>query len=33
MPAQEKLEHRQSKPLSREDQLAELKKLREGSGL
>jgi hypothetical protein len=33
MPAQEKLEHRQSKPLSRDDQLAELKKLREGSGL
>jgi hypothetical protein len=33
MPAREKLEHRQSKPLSRESQLAELKKLREGSGL
>lgn len=33
MPAREKLEHRQSKPLSQESQLAELKKLREGSGL
>lgn len=33
MPAREKLKHSPSKPLSRESQLAELKKLREGSGL
>ena len=33
MPVREKLEHRPSKPLSQESQLAELKKLREGSGL
>ena len=33
MPARQKLEHSPSKPLSRDNQLAELKKLREDSGL
>ena len=33
MPAREKLEHRESKPLSRDSQLAELNKLRKGAGL
>jgi hypothetical protein len=33
MPAREQLEHHASKPLSRQDQLEELKKHREGTGL
>ena len=33
MPARERLEHHKPRPLSREDQLAQLKKLREGTGL
>jgi hypothetical protein len=33
MPAREQLEHHDARPLSRDDQLAELKKLREGTGL
>ncbi|MCB1709815.1 MAG: hypothetical protein KDI10_13930 [Halioglobus sp.] len=33
MPARERLEHHKPKPLSRDDQLAQLKKLREGTGL
>ncbi|MDH4042233.1 MAG: replication protein P [Gammaproteobacteria bacterium] len=33
LPPRKKLEHREPHPLSREDQLAELKKLREGTGL
>ena len=33
LPPREQLEHRESKPLSRDSQLAELKKLREGAGL
>ena len=33
LPPREQLEHHEAQPLSREDQLAELKKLREGTGL